>query len=159
MVNNKTAHGGIWIVITVLIAMLMMMFPIPDSIRFLRPEWVVMTLIYWAMALPERVGIVFGWFSGLVVDVLMGGALGIHAFAYAFVVYFVLRFHLQLRQYPLWQQAFIILSMVFLVSLIEVSLSTRVLGLSLIMPAIFSTLTWPFLYFTLRAVRRNFSVR
>lgn len=158
MVKTKQPNGFIWIIISVLFAMLLMLIPLPDSIRFIRPEWVVMTLIYWALALPERIGVGFAWITGLFVDVLMGSPLGINAFGYALAIYFILRLHLQLRQYPIWQQAFIILSLVFLVNVIEFIFSARTLDETLILPALFSTLIWPLFYLTLRAIRRNFSV-
>jgi rod shape-determining protein MreD len=157
MVSNKQ-QGGIFILLSVLFAMVLMLVPLPDSLLFFRPELVMMTLIYWAMALPKRVGIGFAWCMGFVMDVLTGGALGVLAFAYAFVIYVILRLHLQLRQYPLWQQALSIMSLVLAVNLISFSMSSRLLDISLIYPAITSTLIWPFIYATLRNIRRNFNV-
>ena len=60
--------------------MLLMILPLPDSLRFLRPEWVLITLIYWAMAVPRLVGVGFAWVVGLLMDVMMGGAIGLLAF-------------------------------------------------------------------------------
>ena len=105
MATTAESRNGMVIVITLIIAMLFMLVPMPDTARYFRPEWVVLTLVYWAMALPQRVGIGVGWITGLLMDVTMGGTLGIMAFSYAFAVYLIARFHLQLRQYPLWQQA------------------------------------------------------
>ncbi|MDF1587825.1 MAG: rod shape-determining protein MreD [Gammaproteobacteria bacterium] len=158
MVNNKQQHGYIFIVISIIIAMILMLVPLPENIRFIRPEWVVMTLIYWAMALPKRVGVGFAWCTGLIMDVTLGGQLGILAFSYALVVYFVLRFHLQLRQYPLWQQALSIMALVFLVNVISMLVSSRTFDFTLWLPAVMSTVLWPVMYALLRSVRRNFHV-
>ncbi|MDT8371218.1 MAG: rod shape-determining protein MreD [Gammaproteobacteria bacterium] len=158
MVNNKQQHGCIFIVISIIIAMILMLVPLPENIRFIRPEWVVMTLIYWAMALPKRVGVGFAWCTGLIMDVTLGDQLGILAFSYALVVYFVLRFHLQLRQYPLWQQALSIMALVFLVNVISMLVSSRTFGFTLWLPAVMSTVLWPVMYALLRSVRRNFHV-
>jgi rod shape-determining protein MreD len=135
MVTVKSQHTSV-IYITLLIAILLMLLPLPDNLRYARPEWVVMTLIYWAMALPQRVSIGVAWFTGLVVDVITGGVLGIHAFAYSLVIYLVGRLHLQIRQYPLWQQA---------------SWANWITVLS-------STLVWPLVYAVLRKIRRSFQV-
>lgn len=143
---------------TLLAAMLLMLLPMPEIMRFARPEWVVMTLIYWAMALPNRVSIGVAWLSGLIMDLITGGALGVQAFSYAFAIYVVARFHLQLRQYPLWQQAFIILSLVFLVHLIAVINASTVSGWHIWMPAVSSTVLWPITYALLRKIRRHFEV-
>ena len=126
-IGTESRNSGV-IVLSLIVAIILMLIPLPDSIRLARPEWVVLTLIYWAMALPERVGIGVAWVTGLVMDVVMGNTLGVQAFAYAFAIYLVARFHLQLRQYPLWQQAFIILSLVFLVHLISEMAYTGIAG-------------------------------
>lgn len=108
MTSNKTASGMGIIVITIVIAMILMLLPLPEQFRLFRPEFVLMALMYWVMALPRRVSVGFAWVVGVLMDVLMGGTLGVTAFSYAFVVFLTARFHLQLRQYPVWQQALII---------------------------------------------------
>ncbi|MBT3505097.1 MAG: rod shape-determining protein MreD [Piscirickettsiaceae bacterium] len=152
-------QGGLIIVMSVLLAMILMLMPLPDSFRFFRPEWVLLTLMYWAMALPRRVGVGYAWLVGLFMDVLFGGTLGILAFAYALVIYLVLHFHLQLRQFPLWQQALSLMSLILLVHVVTVVMTTRVTGWHAWLPAMVSTLLWPVIYIFLRGVRRTFHVR
>lgn len=152
-------QGGIIIVMSVLLAMILMLMPLPDSIQYLRPEWVLLTLMYWAMALPHRVGIGYAWLVGLFMDLLMGGVLGILAFAYALVIYLVLHFHLQLRQFPLWQQALSLMSLILLVHVVTVVMTTKVTGWQAWLPAVISTVLWPLIYMFLRGVRRTFHVR
>jgi len=89
---------------------------------------------------------------------MMGGALGISAFSYAMVTYFILNFHLQLRQYPLWQQALIIMSLVLLVHIIKVIFSPSLMGWNIWAPAVVSTIIWPIVYAVLRKIRRVFGV-
>lgn len=158
MATTDAPRNGFVIVITLIIAMLLMMVPMPDSLRFFRPEWVVLTLMYWAMALPYRVSIGVGWLTGLVMDVTMGGTLGIMAFSYAFAVYLIARFHLQLRQYPLWQQALTIFSVVLLVHFVSIMASRPEMNWVVWMPVITSTVMWPVIYPVLRKIRRTFQV-
>ncbi len=158
MTQNR-AEGRIFLLLTIAVSMILMIVPLPDAIRPFRPEWVLMTLLYWAMALPERVGIGFAWVVGLLMDVMLGGALGILAFSYALVIYLILNFHLQLRQYPLWQQALIVMSLALLVSIIKVIFSPVVASWAIWGPALTSTLIWPFIYAVLRKIRRVFGVR
>lgn len=158
MATSADSRNGIVIFITVIIAMLLMMVPIPDYARYFRPEWVVITLMYWAMALPHRVSIGVGWLTGLMMDVMMGGTLGVMAFSYAFAVFLIARFHLQLRQYPLWQQALTIFSVVLLVHLIALMAARPPMEWLIWMPIVTSTLMWPFMYAVLRKIRRTFQV-
>ena len=157
MVLVKSQHSSV-IYITLLFAILLMLVPLPDTLRYARPEWVAITLIYWAMALPQRVSIGVAWFTGLVMDVVTGGILGIHAFAYALVIYLVGRLHLQLRQYPLWQQAFTILSLVSLVHFIVMLSAPITFSWNHWLTILTSTLVWPFVYAVLRKIRRSFQV-
>ena len=158
MASGVDSRNGFVIVVTLIIAMVLMLVPLPDTARYFRPELVVMTLIYWAMALPHRVSIGIGWLVGLLMDVMMGGTLGIMAFSYAFAVYLIARFHLQLRQYPLWQQALTILSVVLLVQFVSVMTAQPQLGWIIWMPVLTSTLMWPVMYAVLRKIRRTFQV-
>ncbi|MFW5450378.1 MAG: rod shape-determining protein MreD [Methylophagaceae bacterium] len=159
MATNKAPHGGSVIILSIMIAMLLMILPLPDVLRFMRPEWVLMTLIYWTMALPQRSGVGLAWVIGLFMDVLTGGALGILALAYSLVTYLVLQFYLQLRQYPTWQQALSVLPLVLVVHLIIVIMSSGVnAGWHIWLPAISSMVLWPVIYLLLRAARRTFHV-
>ena len=93
-------------------------------------------------------------------DILLGGVLGVLAFSYALVVFLILRFHLQLRQFPLWQQALSLMSFILLVHIVTVSMTSLSSGWLVWLPAaVTSTLLWPFVYMFLRAVRRTFNVR
>jgi len=151
-------RNGFVIVITLIISIMLMLVPLPDYARFFRPEWVVMTLIYWAMALPHRVSIGVAWFTGFIMDITMGGILGVMAFSYALAIYLIARFHLQLRQYPLWQQALTIFSVVLLVEFVDVVATRATLHWESWMPVLTSTLLWPVMYAILRKIRRTFQV-
>jgi rod shape-determining protein MreD len=128
MARMDKSQGGLIIVMSVLLAMVLMLIPLPEGLRFYRPEWVLLTLMYWAMALPQRVGVGYAWVVGLFMDVLLGGSLGILAFAYALVIYLILNSHLQLRQFPLWQQALSLMSLILLVHVVTVVMTTRMTG-------------------------------
>ncbi|MFT7235187.1 MAG: rod shape-determining protein MreD [Methylophagaceae bacterium] len=159
MARMDKSQGGLIIVMSVLLAMVLMLIPLPEGLRFYRPEWVLLTLMYWAMALPQRVGVGYAWVVGLFMDVLLGGSLGILAFAYALVIYLILNSHLQLRQFPLWQQALSLMSLILLVHVVTVVMTTRMTGWHAWLPAIVSTVLWPVIYIFLRGVRRTFHVR
>jgi len=156
--NNKISQGGSVIVVSLLIAFLLMLIPLPDSVRLVRPEWVALVLIYWTMAVPQRVGVGYAWCVGLIMDVLMGGGLGVLAFCYAAICYLVLLTHLQIRQYPMWQQAVTVFSLILVMQLILVLVTSRSFSWFFWLPALSSTLLWPVAYVALRSLRRTFNV-
>ncbi len=154
----KPANGTVYIVLTILFAMVLQLLPLPTALELARPEFVLLVLIYWSMALPNRVGVAVAWVVGLFVDVLLGTTLGINALSYALVIYVIARFYLQLRQYPHWQQALLIFTLALLAQLITVLMTANSQGVYFLLPAVISALVWPLNYLALRLVRRTFNV-
>ncbi len=160
--RHVNPEGGWAIIISFMVAFMLMVVPLPDWAHLWRPSWVTMALIYWCLAVPQRVGIGVGWMLGLILDVLMGALLGQHAMGLALVAYLSLKFHLRIRVLPLWHQGI----GVFLLVLLERTLAVWVKGVqglptpdwAVWPPALTSTLLWPWLFIILRDVRRNYRV-
>ena len=155
-------HGGGVIVLTFLIALLLTIMPLPEWMRYLRPDWVGLVLIYWCLAVPDRVGVSTGWFMGLLVDLLTGTLLGQHAMALTVVAYLTLKFHQRLRLFPVWQQALTILVLLILHQLLALWVS-RFIGRPgpswyYWAPSVLGMFIWPFIYVALRSLRRGFRV-
>jgi rod shape-determining protein MreD len=155
-------HGSGAIAVTFIIALLLTIAPLPDWARYLRPDWVGLVLIYWCLALPDRVGVGTGWVMGLLVDLLTGSLLGQHAMALAIVAYMALKFHLRVRLFPIWQQALTVL--IFLVLHQTLSLwVSRFIGrpgppFYYWAPSLLGMFFWPFIYIALRSLRRGLRV-
>lgn len=81
---------------------------------WLRPAWVLMALIYWAMVEPEQINVGVAWLLGIFLDVLEGTLLGEHALALTVVIYVVVRMHTRLRMFPLIQQGISIFLLVLM---------------------------------------------
>ena len=155
-------HGGGVIATTFLIALLLTIMPLPDWMRYARPDWVGLVLIYWCLALPERVGVITGWFAGLLVDLLTGTLLGQHAMALSIVAYLTLKFHQRVRLFPVWQQAATVLVLLVLHQLLALWVS-RFIGRPAPpwyywAPSVTGMFVWPLIYITLRGLRRGFRV-
>ena len=93
-------------VVTCIVAALMLAIaPMPDWANAFRPDWVALTLIYWAMMLPRTYSVGTAWIVGIVLDVAQGTLLGQHAVALCLVVYVMVKFHLQFRVFPALQMS------------------------------------------------------
>lgn len=91
------------VIVTIVIALMLAMAPMPGWADAFRPGWVLLTLIYWGMTFPGSYSVGSAWIAGLVLDVAQGTLLGQHALALSIVTYVTVKFHLQLRQFPLLQ--------------------------------------------------------
>lgn len=153
-VNKQQSLKGY--VVSLIFAMGLNIFPFPAFFKSLSPDWVLLTLIYWMLVMPERVGVFNAWGVGLMVDVLTGRLLGQHALAYALISYFCLMFHKRLRQYLLIQQSlFVFLILLFsqiMKFVIENIQSDAQFTVMFWLPVVVGTLFWPVLYMVLRTV-------
>ena len=108
-------HHGSWVIwASFIVALTLTMLPLPHWAELFRPEWVALALIYWCMALPERVGVGVGWSMGILLDVVKGTLLGQNALALTLIAYLTLRLHQRVRVFPLWQQALFVFILVAL---------------------------------------------
>ncbi len=160
MLNKNT--GG-WIIFTsLLIAFLLTALPLPHWADDWRPAWVAMVLIYWCMALPERIGIGIAWCLGLLLDVQQGALLGQNALGLALIAYFVIQIHKRFRLFPLVQQSclvgFIIIFYLLISSWVRGIMGIPPKTWTYWMPAISSMILWPWLFVILRDIRRLYNV-
>ncbi len=93
------------IIISIIAALMLAIAPVPDWAEAFRPDWVALTLIYWAMNLPRTYSVGGAWLIGLVLDVAQGTLLGQHALALSLIIYVTVKFHLQMRQFPTLQMS------------------------------------------------------
>ena len=101
MSRNRTNPLTLWL--SLVGALALAVLPLPTALEPFRPPWVTMAIIYWAMMWPRLCGILTAFIMGLALDLLYGSLLGQHALALSVVAYATLRFHLQIRIFPLWQ--------------------------------------------------------
>ncbi len=144
---------------SVFIAMGLKIFSFPEFFRDYNPDWVLLTLIYWVLAMPRKVGVFNAWGVGLIVDVLTGRLLGQHALAYSLTAYSCLRLHKRLGQYLLRQQTLFIFSSLLFSKTIEFMIEDfqgdAKLTLTFLLPVVLGTFFWPVIYTTLRIFRER----
>lgn len=156
-------HPGGWvIVLSFIIAFVLTSIPLPAWLEPFHPDWLCLVLIYWCIALPQRVGMGTAFMLGVLQDVARGALLGQHALALVVVAYVSLKLHRRLRLFPLWQQSL----SVFVLLAIEQILVSWVNGISgyppsnlgYLAPALSGMLAWPLVFILLRDLRHRFRV-
>ena len=143
---------------SLLAAGLLLSAPVPTWAVAWQPPWLTLALTYWCLAQPDRLGISAGFALGLLQDALTGAPLGQHALALAVVAASVLAMHQRLRVLPLLQQALLLLPLLTLHQLILVLVTGsggRPVSATMLLPALSGALIWPWLFLTLRDLRRG----
>lgn len=150
------------IAISIIIALVLQIMPMPIQVDMYRPDWVLIVLAYWVMALPNRVNVGVAFLTGLALDILVGTALGIHSFALSVSVYVLAANYQRLRNYSVWQQAIIIglLSSLYhlVVFWLQHLLTDVYFQFAYLWPVLTSMLLWPWVFWLLRKARRQLRI-
>lgn len=144
------------IVLSIVVALMLAMAPLPGWLQPWQPDWVAMTLIYWAIHWPRVCGVGVAWLAGLVLDVAYGTLLAQNALAMSLIVYLAAKFHLQLRVFPLSQLAATVLALLalyrFILFWINGVAGVTVAPINYWGPVVTGALLWPLLAMALRAL-------
>ena len=147
------------IFLSLLVALILMILPLPDSVQIYRPNWVALALIYWSMALPKRVGLWFAFFTGIILDTSQGTLLGQHTLALLVIVFLNMNFYQRIRVLALAQQA-VYVFVLLLINQVLVVWIEGILGRPTQVLAYFGAplvgmLIWPWVFVVLRDIRRK----
>lgn len=157
----RSPRWPVWLIL--LLALAAELLPLPAALGPFRPPWVTLVLIYWALMWPGRVGVVTAFVFGLLLDIGQGSLLGQHAFVLTLVTYAVLRFHLQIRIFPLWQLTLVVFALVvmegFLHLWIDGVVGTATLSAGRWGPVLAAGLLWPLLMAAMDRVRERLERR
>ncbi len=161
--DKSSSHGSIALYLTFITALVLQVFPLPLWAQQARPDIPLLVLIYWSMALPNRIGIFAAVVTGIIVDALTSSLLGQHAITYALSIYIVLIMHKRLRLLPMWQQAVTVLALLY----IERLIAALILGITdgllpdmlFWLPPVTGMFLWPWIFIILREVRQTLHIQ
>lgn len=147
-----------WILpISVLLALLLGLLPLPQTLQPLRPYWLALVLAYWVIEAPEHAGLGLAFGLGLVADLMFGGMLGEQALRLLIMAFILQRFRAQLRFFPLSQQALavggLLLNDRIVVAAVHMTLGEPSLPWSYWWGPLIGMLLWPPLFVLLDALR------
>lgn len=160
---NRSAGTGV-ILVSLFLAALLEVVPLPEPFDWLRPEWLLMMLVYWVLTLPHRIGVLWGFCVGVYLDVLTGTTLGQWGLAFALGAYVMLAAYKRMRVFTALQQCAVIFLLVGSASLLAYLVQDSV-GRALYPPytilyaSLTSALFWRPLCALLRWAQLRFLVR
>ncbi len=98
-----------------IVAFVLEIMPWPNDFQGYRPTWVVLVLLYWALALPDKVSVGTAFVVGIIWDLVVGSILGIHALVLSIAIYIITKNHQILRNLSLWLQSLLVMLYVILI--------------------------------------------
>ena len=163
---SRDLKNQLLIFLTLLIALYVDTYMFTSNFQMWKPTFVLLTLIYWNMALPDRIGIMAALSFGIFIDLIEGSLLGLHGILFVLITYVCQRFFYQFRVSPLWQQSsilfflFILYKQVFALDFMNTNqdltnLSDSSFFMNSFLYALFSAFIWSPLFLTLRYYRRR----
>lgn len=155
--SNDRATRHLPIIVSIVVALALTMMPLPRAIDLFRPDWVALVIVFWALSVPRSYGVIIAWLVGIVLDVSQGTLLGQHALGLSIIAYITVRFHLQMRVFPLLQ----LTTFVFALNALYQFLLFWVNGVAGInapasvywAPVLSGLIVWPLLYTFMSGIR------
>ena len=107
-------QARITLVVTSIVALVLTGLPLPWTLDVLRPDLLLLVVIWFALMRPHSAGLLYAWCAGLVLDAFRGIVLGENALAFVMIAYLVHRLHLRVRMFPIRQQSLVVMSLLWL---------------------------------------------
>ena len=150
----------ILILLTILLSLFVSLITLP--LGYYSPEWILLVLIYWAIAIPSINKLFLAFLLGFLVDIVLGQVLGISSLFYVILIYIVLRLYNSLRYMTIAQQSFVIFFLIIikqhLLIWAYIIIGKTIEYQAILIGSFMNALLWPLIFFALRYVRRKFNI-
>ena len=155
MKSNRESRS--LILLTIITAILLSLIPLPEVLMQFKPYWVALVVIYWTLETKGMISLGLAFVIGLVLDILSGSLMGLHALSLVVMVFLVQHFRSRLRFFPPWQQALSVLGLLVNDRIILIWI-TALLGEPLPtwqywLPTLIGMVLWPWMFLLLDRIR------
>jgi len=149
---NRNEPRGV-MALSALAALVLQVVPLPDAITPLRPDFLLLVVIYWSLIAPRTGGLTLAFVAGLLLDVFKGAVLGQYALATCLVAYPDIRQSNLIRNKPGFQQMVFVAIVVLLWEIVLWAIDGwsggNIQGSSRWLHVLISPLLWPLVAFIL----------
>ena len=148
-----------WFIAISLIASLLLSMLLGLTHALWLPDVLAVTIFFWGIHQPRRVGMLIAFIFGLWMDVQQSSLMGQHALCYVVLSYFAFSMHRRLLWFPIKEQMIQILPFFILSDarglIIRLSTGDEFPGWSLLLSPFMKALLWPLANLILLAPQRR----
>jgi len=142
MRNNKLKS----IYLSLIVAFIFMLFPWSGIALAVRPDFMLLVIIFWLLRAPNQCSVGTAWFMGLWIDLATGGIFGQYALAYTITTFIAVIYQRRLVLFSSTQQLVYVFSLLLVSQLIILILKTfagnEFTGWSYFLPSLTGALLW-----------------
>lgn len=139
--------SGHFMALSLFTALMLNLLPWSGIALLLRPDFLAVTLLYWSIREPRRMGIGAAWAMGMMVDVADGVLFGQNALAYALAVFLAIVLHRRIMMFTPWQQTFYVLLLLLLLQAMTLTIrlftGVEFVGMGYFAASVTGALLWP----------------
>ena len=153
---NSSKKNKLWIYLTLVISLFIDLYMFPDAVMHLKPLITLLVLIYWNMALPKDIGLIWAMIFGFCLDVNKEILLGSHVLLFLLISFLTQRYFHRLRALYMIQQSLFVAVVILIYQIFLIlffSEFRQSIFLELILLTLLSSLLWPFIFGILRQLR------
>lgn len=155
--NRRHRDPLIAIIMSVIFASIILVYPLSYSLSGWRPLFMLMTMLFWVMCQPSWCGVWFAFATGIFADLLLDAPLGMNALLFVLIA-FVARYFTRERRvmtfFNLWVISIIaVFSYLFLTWLAQLFSPNNFSLARHWQPMLVSILSFPMLYYVLKKWR------
>jgi rod shape-determining protein MreD len=145
---------------TLVLSLMLNLLPLPrDGWALAMPDWVALSLVFWNIHQPRRVGLLVAWTLGLVMDVNNAGLLGEHALAYSILSYAAITMHRRVQWFGMAGQVVHVLPLLLatqaVILLVRVPAGGSFPGVWYFASSVIAAALWPMISFAYLAPQRR----
>jgi rod shape-determining protein MreD len=145
--------------ISSLVALGLMIVPLPDPVDAFRPDFLVLVVFYWSIESPRAGGLTLAFVAGLALDVIKGVVLGQHALALVLMAAWATNLRLRLRVFSVLHQSLTIFALLtgyqFILFWVDGATGNPVTTFSRWLAPVIGALIWPLLASSLSRVHER----
>ena len=163
---NKELKSYSLISISLIFFILLDLISFSQTVDQIKPAFFLLSFLYWNIALPEKMNLIYAFIFGFLMDFIQGTVLGLYPLILVFIAYISQRFFYQFRPLKYIQQALIIFLIFLIIKFLiavdlndsnpnSLTLADKEYVLISLDFAVFNAFIWPPLLYVHRIYRRK----